>query len=99
MDSAYLTQWKGGPRDKWFLKGENNRKVAFIAGIASIEDRDQISFTNGRHRTRWLLDEGLGELPICIPAHELEAWIDRDLIIQINQPIAFPEISKLVMRY
>jgi hypothetical protein len=99
MDSAYLTQWEGPPRDKWFLKGENNRKIAFIAGLASLDGGDQIGFTNGRHRTRWLLNEGISELPVCIPTHELEAWMDRDLIIQTKQPIVFPEISKLIMRY
>jgi len=99
MDSAYLTEWEWEPRDKWFLKDVNNKKIAFIAGLASLDGRDQIGFINGRHRTRWLLNKGIKELPVCIPTNELEAWMERDLIIQTKQPIVFPEISKLIMQY
>lgn len=93
-DSAYLTKWVGDPSSKWFLVDEKSQKLAFIAGLASMDGQDQIGFTNGRHRARWLLNAGLHEVPLCIPPYELDAWVDNGLIIQTKQPIIFTKTFK-----
>lgn len=86
-DGLYLPNWGKPPRDKWFHLGKDGKRIGFIAGLAAMGSEESIGFTNGRHRTRWLLEAGLKELPICIPHEEHDQWMEAELILVTRQPI------------
>lgn len=69
----FVSQWLGAPRDRWFNIGKDNQKTAFLGGLVSVS-LGHVGFTNGRHRTRWLLESGMTSLPICIPPEEISDW-------------------------
>lgn len=89
LDGLFLKSWEGNPLDRWFLKSSSGEKIGFFAGLASFDHKRVISFTNGRHRTRWLIDSGLECIPVCIPPSELDLWVESDLIAEMRQPIKY----------
>lgn len=89
-DGLYLPEWNKEPNPRWFFTDANGSRIAFFAGLACLDEHDRsIGFTNGRHRTRWLLNRNPQVIPICIPHEELEAWLVADLIEETKQPIEF----------
>lgn len=97
-DDLYLESWNQLPRETWFIEAPSGSRVGFIAGLAAMSNDSSIGFTNGRHRTRWLLEQGIKRLPICMPPEELDQWLAADLILATKQPIQandFPKIGHL----
>lgn len=85
-DDGYLARWSGPPCRNWFLSDEAGARIGFFAGLVNL-DGEAIGFTNGRHRTRWLLGLGLKSIPVCIEPGEIDAWHDIDIIEITKQPI------------
>lgn len=94
-DSLYISRWGGAPREKWFLMDDDGKKIAFIAGLASMH-MGAVRFTNGRHRTRWLLELGMDVIPLCVPYYEVEQWTDLEIIVQSRNPIRVRNLKSLV---
>lgn len=90
-ESLYLEKWVGPPRDFWFQMGVAEKRKAFRAGLACLDTsrygEHVIGFTNGRHRTRWLLSRGLTEIPICIPWEQIYEWKNLGLTTEFPRPM------------
>ncbi len=67
----YKECWVGDPIRNWF-EFKDKKKYAFKTADAHIYDQDNsrflntpyACFTNGRHRSRWLMSLGFEEIPI-----------------------------------
>lgn len=58
----------------WFMAAEKELGECMTLGRGSISEERGLSFDNGRHRTRWLLDLGLNEIPVFLtPQSYVEA--------------------------
>jgi hypothetical protein len=70
----YVAVWKGEPCPKWFLRGGTND--AFIVPVLSVgtnHHEPDITFTDGRHRTRWLISNmGFKSIPIGIARDQID---------------------------
>lgn len=55
---SFIDNWEGDPLKCWF----NNSK--FIVADVSFFSKNKIQFINGRHRTRWLLQQNLENIVI-----------------------------------
>jgi len=62
---AEVSSWSGEPLERWFSKDRS----AIMLGCARYSD-GSISFSNGRHRTRWMMQLGLEYVPVCIAASD-----------------------------
>lgn len=60
---AEVLSWSGEPLNKWFY----DEGKSIYLGCAYFSD-NSISFSNGRHRTRWMMQQGLKSIPVCIAA-------------------------------
>jgi hypothetical protein len=78
-----VAHWNGNPRDNWFLP-TSNRECLLIPEL-QIERNEQndITFVNGRHRTRWLIQEGYEEIPVGILKSEIELGTSIGLIRRV----------------
>jgi hypothetical protein len=63
----YVQRWDGEPRKRWFKDSEQS---CLIIGRASFEN-NALRFSNGRHRTRWLLQQGYKEIPILMNSQSI----------------------------
>ncbi|WP_143613073.1 plasmid fertility inhibition factor family protein [Thiohalospira halophila] len=74
-DALYIRQWQGEPKSVWFRRSRPKKeRVAFYVPHLNIELDTHgyaISFTNGRHRTRWLLQAGKKEVPVGLEEGEI----------------------------
>jgi hypothetical protein len=59
-----VESWDGDPLESWFRNGDMSE---ITIGKAYFSE-DSISFVNGRHRTRWMLQQGFENIPVCLPA-------------------------------
>ena len=71
------------PKDSWFHPA-SNRECIFIPEI-QIESGDQFNvfFVNGRHRTKWLIQQGYKEILVGILKSEIELGTRIGLIQRI----------------
>ena len=77
----YVASWSGSPRDRWFNFDRRGNKTAFLGALVCIDgDKGTVGFTNGRHRTRWLLQSGQGVIPVCVLPEEFDRWVDYHLL-------------------
>ena len=66
----HVPVWEGDPRTGWFswegVSPDGPPAVLCTADVSLTRQglRWGVEFTNGRHRTRWLMQEGLVRLPI-----------------------------------
>lgn len=75
--AAEVQFWKGDPVKTWF-RDEALSKLKLAK--AHYSERG-ISFTNGRHRTRWLLQQGYEHIPVMLlPGSFVEAMLDGILV-------------------
>ena len=58
-------EYVGEPQRSWFKRFQNVDQAFLCLGKASVSD-EAISFENGRHRTRWMLDNKVLEVPVCL---------------------------------
>ena len=89
----YLESWERLPPCQWFYHDEVGKPIAFLAGLACLGQDDTVGFTNGRHRTRWILSLGLLHVPVCVPFEQIDAWMATDLVEDVQQPIEVPGLK------
>lgn len=80
----YVPRWDGPPRDRWFSFDDRGEICAFQGALASC-GLGRIGFTNGRHRTRWLLQSGMSAIPICVPFEEMDEWSAMGLLVNEDE--------------
>lgn len=61
----YIDAWRGGGLRHWFSYDQNDKATHFLAGDAGFNE-GAFSFGGGRHRTRWLIQLGLPEVPVAL---------------------------------
>jgi len=67
-----VTRWEGAPQNSWF--SSNGEYI--VVGRAHYSDGSMM-FLNGRHRTRWMMDQRFDVIPICLDIDDYyEAWLD-----------------------
>ena len=99
IDDLYVAAWSGEPLSDWFRLDDYRNPTAFRTAdvrVSTSQMGPSISFLNGRHRTRWLLQQGLTEIPIGIYVDELNLAISLGLTIRPVGPqdlIAKPVFS------
>ena len=72
-----IVEAKPAPPDRWFLQGAAQGEFAFRPALACLDTRKRpflVGFTNGRHRTQWLISLKLRVIPICVPHDEHKQW-------------------------
>jgi hypothetical protein len=55
-----------------------------------VDNDGAIGFTNGRHRTRWLLKLGLPHIPVCLPFEQIDECIETALVEEVKKPVEMP---------
>lgn len=70
-----VQHWDGEPRKRWFKDFELS---CLIIGRASFEN-NALRFSNGRHRTRWLLQQGYEEIPIFMNSKSIEEAVSTGM--------------------
>ncbi len=80
----YIAAWKGEPRDIWFRPRAT--RDAFLVPVLSIifkDDLPSISFSNGKHRTRWLIGNmKCREIPIGVRSNMIDRGMAIGLILR-----------------
>lgn len=80
QDHRHVAEWKTNPKKAWFW-GEKIQ----TADIDLVRDENngfKISFINGRHRTRWLLESGSDRIPIGINEDHIDVAHSIGLILK-----------------
>jgi hypothetical protein len=91
--SFYIASWSGGPKAAWYAYDIPDVKTAFCTADTYIETIDgelTVSFENGRHRTRWLLNLGMKLIPIGLEDKHYQKAISIGLAksrVQLNEEI------------
>jgi hypothetical protein len=82
------------PKENWFHPA-SNRECFFIPEI-QIEFSDQFNvfFVNGRHRTKWLIQQGYKEIPVGILKSEIELGTRIGLIQRIFKEVDCLELAE-----
>ncbi len=70
-DSDYYPIYGYLPHESWFPRFDGNIPVAFRPGVAYFSKNNRegilkVHFNNGRHRTRWLLEQQAAEIVIAL---------------------------------
>lgn len=81
----YYPNYPYPPAYNWF-KYEFGMPSVFIAGGAHCDERDGghvLYFNNGRHRTRWLFNTQLDNIPIGIHPDRLPIFQEAGLVARI----------------
>jgi hypothetical protein len=80
----YIAVWEGEARDIWFRPRES--RDAFLVPVLSINfenDVPPISFSNGRHRTRWLISNMKSrEIPIGVHSNMIDRGLATGLLLR-----------------
>ena len=83
-EELYVADWIGDPKIGWFTydrAGEKKEGIQIAdVSLAIEEDKVSIGFTNGRHRTRWMLQHGLKEIPIGVWEEQIAPGIKAGII-------------------
>lgn len=87
-----ISSWSGPPHNHWFELSEQGKRISFIAAYACLDNELRIGFTNGMHRTRWLIHSGLEEIPVSIPPEEQAQWQKLGLLAA---PVGDPQYLDL----
>lgn len=80
-----IVEAKPVPPDRWFDHDREHRKIAFRPALACLDTRKRpvhVAFSNGRHRTQWLISLGLRVVPLCVPHEEHGRWGRLKLVAQ-----------------
>lgn len=80
----YVPRWDGRPRERWFSRDDDGEICAFQGALVSCS-LGTVGFTNGRHRTRWLIQSGMSAIPICVPLEEMGEWNAKGLLLNNNE--------------
>ena len=59
--------WEGEPKKSWFRYCDSSCLTIAYAYVSN----GSISFENGRHRTRWLLQQGYQNIPISMTSRSI----------------------------
>lgn len=70
-----VQHWKGEPLESWFRDLE---KTELLIGRATFLN-NSLGFINGRHRTRWLLQEGYDFIPILMTSDSMSRAIEEGI--------------------
>lgn len=85
-DKIAIKKWEGDPDITWFNYDNNRNRIAFLTADMSllvVEGKIKIYFTNGRHRTRWLLQQGFELIPVGINKESIQFAIKIGLAARI----------------
>jgi hypothetical protein len=77
--TAEVQQWKGEPLKQWF-KDLDQRQGIYLA--TAYLGEECLSFNNGRHRTRWMLQQGVKAVPICLQANSYRYAYENGFLIR-----------------
>lgn len=69
-DPEYIKSWDGEANYTWFLP--NKTLIVPELSITASNEETEITFKNGRHRTRWLIQQDLIEIPVGLPVQQIE---------------------------
>jgi hypothetical protein len=85
-DQDYYKSYTYPPHHKWFGFDENERANVFKIGVCYFSRFEiseyKLQFSNGRHRTRWLLENNAQEIPIAILDSCYEMAVESGLIVR-----------------
>lgn len=90
--SLFIDKWEGEPETSWFRWSffkKNKKLEAFLTSDAHIGQDDFgcfLHFTNGRHRTRWLLQMNKPIIPIGIS--------ENNILLAYELGIIFRKVSE-----
>ncbi len=62
-NGLFVDNWSGEPKKNWFKYDVNNNCIGFKTADVSFDQR-KVEFVNGRHRTRWQLQQNNEVVPI-----------------------------------
>lgn len=61
-----VSQAESEPKSAWFIAPESELGEYMNLARGSVSEEYGFSFVNGRHRTRWMLDSGMKEIPVFV---------------------------------
>lgn len=82
----FLAHYEGLPDETWFPAMEGDRPVAFrptVARFASDEAAYRLVVNQGRHRLRWLLQRGAGEVVLSLSHDSFPTAVDHGLVTRL----------------
>lgn len=63
------------PKNEWFSHPDSTDDrygiIVAVIGLETVSQRDSVCFTNGRHRTRWLMSCGFSEIIAAIDSEQV----------------------------
>ena len=85
LNSAYYIRVSNPePKDEWFSHANSTDGrygiIVPIISLETVEQRDSICFTNGRHRTRWLIDSGFSEIVVAMGSSQIPKAMSLGLV-------------------
>ncbi|MYM33712.1 hypothetical protein GTP38_05085 [Duganella sp. FT94W] len=85
LNSAYYIRISNPePKDEWFSHANSTDDrygiIVPIISLETVEQRDSIFFTNGRHRTRWLIDSGFSEIVVAMGSSQIPKAMSLGLV-------------------
>jgi len=87
LNDDYIDSWKGRPKEKWFMQNINSH--CLYAGeicIDTIGEDRVVMFLHGGHRTRWLIQQEVDEVPVGMPSSETQLGKEIGLVIRDVEP-------------
>ena len=81
-DSLFVEEWTGEPKKVWFKHSDNNERIGFQTADASFDIQNgkvNVEFLNGRHRTRWRLQQDNLMIPIGLTDASFEKAVKLGL--------------------
>jgi hypothetical protein len=83
-DTDYYPSFRWPPHSSWFPRFDGATPVSFRPGVAYFENgydgKSKIHFSNGRHRTRWLIEKEVAEVVIALSLNTAQAAIVCGLV-------------------
>ncbi|MBH0074017.1 hypothetical protein I6F48_00365 [Pseudoalteromonas sp. SWYJ118] len=75
-----INKWSGNPRKLWFYYSEPMVMTHFELPCVFISVDGSITFDNGRHRSRWLLNQNSDTIPVGLYNEHLARGYELGLI-------------------
>ena len=86
-----VDSWKGDPKAVWFLD-RNNLNGLILPTI--YPTNEGVAFNNGKHRTRWLIQQDISRMPIAITKRHFEKISNEPWVIgEISDAGFFVDLS------
>jgi hypothetical protein len=80
----YIRDSNPEPKDEWFSHADSTDDrygiVVPIISLETVEQCDSVCFTNGRHRTRWLIDSGFSEIVVAMGLSQIPQAMSLGLV-------------------